>query len=95
MSIFKNFLIAQDQALNTLIRINGEWGLPDETLSARAWRLREAAPQYRRWIDRLFFWNYEQDHSFEKGFYRIGHCELCHESEMRRKHLPQEYRSVA
>ncbi|GHU34238.1 hypothetical protein AGMMS50256_27590 [Betaproteobacteria bacterium] len=80
MSIFKNFLIALDQALNTLIRIDGEWGLPDETLSARAYRLRKVAPQYEIWIDRIFFWN-------------DAHCEASYRSELLRKHLPGEYRS--
>lgn len=41
MSIFKNFLIGLNQTLNCLIRLDGEYGTPDEMLSARAWRLRE------------------------------------------------------
>lgn len=36
----KQFLIAIDQALNTLAWAEGEgFGMADETISARAWRL--------------------------------------------------------
>jgi hypothetical protein len=34
-------LIALDQGINTLVYLDGDgWGMADETLSARAWRLR-------------------------------------------------------
>lgn len=79
MSVFRNFLIALDQVLNTLIRLGGEYGYPDETLSARSWRLRATHPNYSKWIDRLFFW---QDQ----------HCKQSYERETNRMHLPPEYR---
>jgi hypothetical protein len=85
MSIIKNFLIAIDQAINTLFRLDDEWGTPDETLSARAWRKRISHPAYARWIDRLLFW----DKSGGKG-----HCQLSYEAEMTRAQLPAEYREA-
>jgi hypothetical protein len=82
MSILHNVLIALDQAVNCLIRIDGDWGRPDETLSARAWRVRERHPQWHVWIDRIFF----LDKKEEKR-----HCQLCYESEVIRAHLPEDY----
>ena len=77
----KQFLIALDQLINTLIPASGEgFGKADETISARAWRLRERGP----WnvalivIDFLFF--------FDKN-----HCEKSYLSEAKRKQLPTEY----
>ena len=78
MSVLKNFLIGLDQTLNTLIRIDGERGRSDEMLSARAWRLRDKHPAYRKWIDRIFFWD-------------DNHCQECYEIELRREQLPNEY----
>lgn len=73
-----NIAIAFDQLLNTLLG-----GRADETLSARAYRMREKKQRVWGWtadaIDALFFW---QD----------GHCESAYISEIERKHLPQEYR---
>ena len=69
--------IAFDQLCNTFI---GGWA--DETLSSRAWRLREAGPGWaaaRRVIDALFFW-------------QRGHCEAAYRSELERNHLPSEQR---
>ena len=80
MSVFKNFLVGLDQSLNTLIRIDGEYGHPDEMLSARAWRVRHTHPQYAKWIDRLFFWDY-------------GHCQRCYNVERQLKQLPGDYRA--
>lgn len=59
MNVFHNFLIALDQALNTLIRIDGEYGQPNETLSARLWRKGEYCTKRRRVVDALFFWQSE------------------------------------
>lgn len=74
-----NFLIAVDQVFNTLVYLSSEgFGLPDETLSARAWRLRDDSDAYKV-INALFFW---QD----------NHCKAAYESELSRKHLPKEYR---
>lgn len=72
-------LIAFDQFLNCLVWIRGDgFGMADETLSARAWRLRYRSNAWKL-IDWLFFW---QD----------GHCKQSYESEMLRRHLPQLYR---
>ena len=73
-------LIALDQVLNTVVWIKGDgFGMADETLSARAWRLREKSNAWRR-IDRLFFW-------------QVDHCRQSYLSELLRKHLPPEYRA--
>lgn len=74
MSVLKNFLIALNQAINCLIRLNGEYGSPDEMLSARAWRLRETHPKLHVWIDRLFFWD-------------ADHCQESYEIERQREQL--------
>jgi len=75
----KQFLISIDQTFNTAIPVKGDgWGMADETLSARAWRLRSQSHAYKR-IDALFFW---QD----------NHCEQAYLSELARKQLPKEYR---
>ena len=69
--------IAVDQFCNTLL---GGWA--DETLSSRAWRLRQAGPGwavFRRVVDALFFW-------------QAGHCEAAYRSELERNHLPKEQR---
>jgi len=74
-------LIALDQLLNTIVWIKGDgFGWADESLSARAWRLRAQSSAWKR-IDALFFW--------EKG-----HCEASYEAEVLRKHLPNEYSSI-
>jgi hypothetical protein len=72
----KQFAIAIDQLANTLIG-----GYSDETLSARAWRLRNTSKGWGRaqqWIDRLLF--FDPDHCFQSFI-----------SEFERKHLPEEY----
>lgn len=74
-----NVLIALDQLANTLV---GGW--PDESISARCWRLRTSKPYcyLRPLIDGLFFW---QD----------GHCEAAYQSERERRHLPPEERQIS
>jgi len=73
-------LIAFDQLINTVIYIKGDgWGYADETLSARAWRLREMSSFPYKVINGLFFW---QD----------NHCKQAYESEKADKQLPLEYR---
>lgn len=74
------WLIALDQLLNTVVRLDDDgYGYADEMLSARAWRLRERHPKLRLWIDRLFFWD-------------ANHCEECYRIEQERLQLPPEYR---
>jgi hypothetical protein len=71
----KNVLIAFDQLINALV-----FGSPDETLSARAYRLKDDGWRFAYIsINVLFFW---QD----------DHCEGSYMSEVIRKHLPEEYR---
>lgn len=67
-------LIAIDQLGNALL---GGWA--DETLSARAWRLRHDLPWLWRLIDALFFWDAE-------------HCRMSYESERLRTQSPPEER---
>ena len=70
--------IAIDQLLNTCLG-----GMADETLSARAHRMREKGQRYWGWtagaIDRLFFW-------------QPGHCRLAWKAEVARKQLPADYK---
>ena len=73
-------LVAIDQLLNTIVG-----GYADETLSARAHRMRIKGQPYWGWtanaIDELFFW---QD----------GHCELAYLSEVKRRQFPPgEYKA--
>ncbi|CAD5377374.1 Pseudouridine synthase [Pseudomonas sp. OF001] len=79
----KQSLIAVDQFVNTLVWAAGEgFGLADETLSARAWRLRERKSWglARRLIDLVFFWE-------------VDHCEDSFRVEQARRHLPPTYRA--
>lgn len=74
------FLIAFDQVLNTMVYIKGDgWGFADETLSARAWRLRDESSFPYKLINALFFW-------------QENHCKEAYESEHRNFQLPPEYR---
>ena len=76
------FLIAFDQTLNTLIWLPGDgFGMADETLSARAYRLRDQHPWLMRSIDLIFFWD-------------DNHCEESYYMEILRHHLPNEYRTA-
>lgn len=79
----KQQLIALDQFVNTLVWAEGEgFGKADETISARAWRLRNRNWRWgtaRKVIDTLFFWD-------------KNHCQTSFESELLRNHLPREYR---
>ena len=78
MAVLKNVLIGLDQTVNCLVHLADGWGMPDEMLSARAWRLRKQHPQLRVWIDRAFFWD-------------PNHCQECYEIEMARRQLSKEY----
>jgi hypothetical protein len=79
----KQFLVALDQAANTLIYVSGDgWGWADETLSARLWRCYRQGLISDRWyraVDRLFFW-------------QTMHCFGSYLSESERKQLPRHYR---
>ncbi|MDR0673344.1 MAG: hypothetical protein LBF93_06740 [Zoogloeaceae bacterium] len=81
MSVLLNTVIAADQLINCWFRLGGEWGQPDETLSARAWRVRETHPAWAKWINRVIFW-------------QANHCEAAWQNEVARAHLPNAYRSV-
>jgi hypothetical protein len=80
----KQFLISLDQTINTCCfdtsKGKRRWGFADETLSARAYRLRNKGWQRQyRLINKLFF-NTED------------HCKDSYESEEKRRQLPPEYR---
>jgi hypothetical protein len=68
----KNILIAIDQLFNTLLR-----GMPDETISARAYR------EDRKVL--MFFINLL--------FLDFNHCKDSFASELARSQLPKEYRN--
>ena len=67
-------LIVVDQVFNVLLG-----GYADETLSARAHRMRIKGQPYWGWtanaIDELFFW-------------QEGHCELAYLAEVKRRQFP-------
>jgi len=73
------FLIAVDQLLNTLVYAKHEgFGFADETVSARAWRLR-----------RSFFW-YNVMRNIDLIFGQ-HHCKNSYEAECLRMQLPTKY----
>jgi hypothetical protein len=76
MSRLLEVAIAFDQLVNAILG-----GSPDETISARCWRLRANRPYntLRPIIDGLFFWQPE-------------HCRASYEAERARSQLPPEYR---
>lgn len=77
MNYWMRSLIAIDQLVNVMVF----WGEPDETLSARSYRLR-SIPFWgcmRLVLDALFFW-------------QESHCRQCYEWEQDRRDLPEEYR---
>jgi len=76
----RQILIAIDQLLNTILWVDGDgFGYADETLSARAWRLRDRSSAWKL-IDAVFFW-------------QEGHCEKAYTSELIRNHYPEGYRN--
>lgn len=81
--MFKQILIAIDQLINTLIG-----GKADETLSARAHRMREKKQRVWGWtadaIDLLFFW--QKDDQGQRN-----HCHRSYLSEVNRSQLPKHY----
>lgn len=74
----RQFFIALDQTANTLVWIKGDgFGMADETLSARAYRLQSS---WMRFIDGMFFWQEE-------------HCKQAFYAELYGTQLPDIYRS--
>ena len=77
--LFQN-AVALDQLANTMI----PGGMADETLSARAYRMREKGQRYWGWlanaIDALFFWQRAP-----------RHCERAYRSEVERRQFPDAY----
>jgi hypothetical protein len=73
----KQVAIAIDQLINTMLG-----GYADETLSARAHRMRVKKQPYWGWtanvIDKLFFW-------------QEAHCGGAYLAEMKRSQLPREF----
>jgi hypothetical protein len=75
----KQLLIAVDQVFNTLVWLKSEgFGFAGETLSARAWRLREDSNGYRV-IDFIFFW-------------QPNHCMNAYLNRLLDINAPKEYR---
>lgn len=72
----RQFLISVDQVLNTML---GGWA--DETVSARAWRMRECSK----------FWRYAMV-LINAVFFDSEHCSKSYVSELTRRQLPPEYR---
>ena len=78
-ALLKNLLISLDQTINCVVWIKGDgFGKPDETLSARAWRLRAQSNAWKR-IDRLMFFDSD-------------HCRTSYEAELNRNQLPKDYK---
>ena len=75
-----NLAIGIDQMANTLIG-----GAPDETLSARAHRMRVKGHKYWGWtagaINLLFFW-------------QVDHCLSAYRAEVLRRQYPEAYREA-
>jgi hypothetical protein len=73
-----NLAIAVDQLLNALL-----WGMPDETLSSRAFRADRDGKVFGRFfrpvIDTIFFW---QDR----------HCYQSYLAEVQRRQYPRNFR---
>ena len=80
MSYITNNLIAFDQMANALFA-----GSPDETLSARAYRL--SVERGRHWPRKAI------DAFFLVFFWQKEHCRQAHVSEVLRKHLPEQYQT--
>ena len=73
---FLRVLIAIDQLVNTIFG-----GMPDETISAKLWRLKDRYPyKILRYIVDALFW-------FDKD-----HCRTSYESEIKKTQLPSNYR---
>jgi hypothetical protein len=78
-----NLLIAIDQLLWVLLTLGN--GMPDETISAAAWRMEQQgklAGRFLRPLIDLLFWPIEHDH-----------CRLSFESELLGQQLPGAYRN--
>lgn len=70
-----NILIAFDQFINVLFL-----GQPDETISSRAWRCKDANSFWKlmqKFIDKVFFWQKD-------------HCYMSYLSELERKQITTE-----
>ncbi len=79
---FIQILIALDQLANTLIGLFLDDGWADESISAKAYRLRnDGWNTAYRVINAIFFW---QD----------NHCKASYMSELKARHLPAEYRML-
>jgi len=80
--ILKQFLIAIDQTINTLVYIPGDgWGYADEMISARVFRCylqNFISDTPMKLVNTLFFW--DDDHCYE-----------CWAIECTRNQLPNNY----
>lgn len=84
-ALARQILIAWDQGINVLVWARDEgWGHADETLSARAWRLRRRVRtwgRFRRALDGAFALLGDPDH-----------CLDAYLAELERRQLPSAYR---
>lgn len=75
-------LVAIDQLANAILG-----GMADETLSARAYRMKAKGQKYWGWtasaINLLFFWQRRPDH-----------CERAYLAEVHRRQFPKDYAFV-
>ncbi|MDB4311862.1 hypothetical protein N9937_00390 [bacterium] len=83
-------LLAVDQLFNAMVNAS-----PDETFSAACFRKgsRRGVDAKKRWllmeslVNNLFFW----DKEIQDGK-KVKHCQLSWQSELARKHFPNEYK---
>ncbi|MEO7494728.1 MAG: hypothetical protein ABIT83_17580 [Massilia sp.] len=75
MSRLREVALGVDQLLNAILG-----GYASETISSRAWRLRDRRPfrLLRPLIDGIFFW-------------QPGHCKASYENQKARRNMPADY----
>jgi hypothetical protein len=97
-NMMKQALIALDQFINTFVWAKDEgFGMADETLSARMWRLGVLEGRSETWyramwlVDSIFFWDKKKDEAGRE----IRHCELSYMSELQRSQYPKGYSNIS
>ncbi|MCK2097653.1 hypothetical protein [Thauera aromatica] len=83
-------LLAIDQCLFVLLTLGAAH--PDETASAAAWRLEQEGRWSGRFFRPVIDWTFAH---LPFGWAEEDHCRSSYESEMLRKHLPNQYRETA
>lgn len=80
-------LLALDQCLWVLLTLGYAW--PDEAPSACAWRMERKGKVLGRVFRPLIDWGFAR---LPFGWAQQDHCRTAFESELKRRHLPPEYR---